>query len=111
MGDKKKAYEIKLATPVLLTSKVVVYNLLCNRPEKESILSALQILVNAANALAQRSFKKDAFGHLHIVLRGCLGTDMEAQELLFKDETEDEADDDATDDEIKAMEQRNKIRQ
>jgi len=110
MGDKKKSYEIKLATPVLLTSKVVVYNLLSNRPEKESILSALQILVNAANALAQRSFKSNAFGHLHVVLRGCLGTDDEAQGIIFGKEDEDNLPDDAADDDVEAMGRRNKIR-
>jgi hypothetical protein len=109
MGDKGEAYDIKLVTPVLLTSKAVVFNLLCNRPDKQSILSALEILVHASNSLAQRSFKHNAFGHLHVVLRGCLGSDDEAQEVLFG--TEDPADfPDADDDTVEGMDKRNKIR-
>ena len=107
-NDKGRAYDVKLATPVLLTAKAVVLNIECStRPSKERILEVLEISMEAAGQVKKRADRKDMFGYLHVVLRGCMNTEEECREIIFDREDPGRAE---TDDEYTAMNKRNAIR-
>ena len=107
-SDKGRAYDVKLATPVLLTAKAVVLNIVCpTRPSKVQILEVLEISMAAAGQVKKRADRKDMFGYLHVVLRGCTNTEEECREIIFDKEETGRAE---TDDEYTAMNKRNEIR-
>ena len=107
-SDKGPAYDVKLATPVLLTAKAVVLNIVCpTRPSKVQILEVLAISMEASRQVSNRRDRTDMFGHLHVVLRGCTNTEDECHKIIFGREDPGLAE---TDDEETAMTERNKIR-
>ncbi len=107
-SDKGRAYDVKLATPVLLTAKAVVLNIVCpTRPSKVQILEVLAISMEASRQVSNRRDRTDMFGHLHVVLRGCTNTEDECHKIIFGREETGLAE---TDDEENAMNERNTIR-
>ena len=67
-GDGKgKGYELKLATPLLLTSKVAIMNIKNGRPNKDE-LDRLDVLLKTAKCLKSKN-QTNALGHLYIVFR------------------------------------------
>ena len=107
-SDRGRAYDVKLATPVLLTAKAVVLNIVCpTRPSKVQILEMLEISMEASRQVSNRRDRTDMFGHLHVVLRGCTNTEDECREIIFGKEDPGRAE---TDDEENAMNERNTIR-
>ena len=55
-SDKGRAYDVKLATPVLLSAKAVVLNIVCpTRPSKVQILEMLELPCNGAGQLLSSS--------------------------------------------------------
>ena len=107
-SDRGRAYDVKLATPVLLTAKAVVLNIVCpTRPSKVQILEMLEISMEASRQVSNRRDRTDMFGHLHVVLRGCTNTEEACHKIIFGREETGLAE---TDDEENAMIERNKIR-
>ncbi len=105
-GDQGDSYDVVLAAPLLLVSKVAIFNW-NGKMAKDEMLQKLGVLAEAAKKIkpdakataSSKDFK--LFGHLHVVLRD--QTDVAGvQEMLFEEE-----DGPATDD---ALEARNKIR-
>ena len=106
-GNRNESFDLKLITPVLLVSKIVIMNVLCGAgPPREKILTRLQLVVHAAKQVA-RSERAAVFGHLHLVLRDCRGDPKECDALLFGVEDSESA---ASDEEEEAMKRRNGIR-
>ncbi len=68
-GDEDVDSDAKLLTPILLLSKVILFNWKGGL-QKNLILNELAILVDVGNCVSN-SFEDDTskFGHLHIVLR------------------------------------------
>eukprot|EP00928_Gymnodinium_smaydae_P037195 TRINITY_DN25863_c0_g1_i1.p1 TRINITY_DN25863_c0_g1~~TRINITY_DN25863_c0_g1_i1.p1 ORF type:complete len:694 (-),score=123.53 TRINITY_DN25863_c0_g1_i1:39-2072(-) len=107
-GDKGLAQDVKLATPLLLVSKVVLLLELCpTGPSKESILESLQVMMRAAEHVSERQHRKSVFGSLHIILRDCSQDEAECHEIIFGLENENDAD---TDEHAKAIARRNEVR-
>ena len=69
-GDEDVGSDITLLTPILLLSKVILFNWK-GGVQKNQILNELAILAKAANCVSSKCFKdnKSTFGHLNIVLR------------------------------------------
>lgn len=69
-GDEDVDSDATLLTPILLLSKVVLFNWK-GGVQKNQILNELAILVEVANCISSKSFEEDTtiFGHLHIILR------------------------------------------
>ena len=69
-GDEDVDSDTTLLTPVILLSKVILYNWKGGL-QKKQILHELAILVEVGNCVSYNSFEgdKSKFGHLHIVLR------------------------------------------
>ena len=69
-GDNDVESDATLLTPVLLLSKVVLFNWKGGL-QKNQILNELAVLVEVGNCVSSNSFDKGKpkFGHLHIVLR------------------------------------------
>ena len=69
-GDESDEYDALLVTPLLLLSKVIVFNWK-GGVEKTSILKLLASLARAASKIDLGSDSDDGpiFGHLHIVFR------------------------------------------
>ena len=69
-GDEDVDSDITLLTPILLLSKVILFNWRGGM-QKNQILTELAILVEVANRVSSDSFKDNTskFGHLIIVLR------------------------------------------
>ena len=106
--DKGMSYDLKLATPILLVSKVVVLNLVCpTGPSKVGILDTLEILMNAAKQVRKPKDRKALFGSLHIVLRDCRQSEDECFDIIFTNEDDFDAD---GDDEANAIKKRNDAR-
>ena len=105
-GDQGVSYDVVLAAPLLLVSKVVIFNW-NGKMAKDEMLQKLGVLAEAAKKIkpdakagaSSKDFK--LFGHLHVVLRDQADV-AGVQEMLFEEE-----DGPATDD---ALEARNKIR-
>ena len=63
--DKGPSHELMLATPMLMTSKVVIMNIMEPiRPSKET-LRGLKILMETAGKISKQDRKKGVFGNLH----------------------------------------------
>eukprot|EP00050_Salpingoeca_kvevrii_P018039 m.70273 g.70273 ORF g.70273 m.70273 type:complete len:558 (-) comp7869_c2_seq1:2826-4499(-) len=97
-GDRGEAHDIALMAPLLLVTKVVLYNWKGGL-EKNTILQRLGTLVKAASMIAtsQNTTPNSTgkpFGHLHLVLRDWAKCDDEAAELVRKALFDDEAGDD-----------------
>ena len=60
-SDKGQAYDIKLATPLLIVSKVVLLNVHCAAgPPKEEILQTMHIMILAASQVRSSASKEGA---------------------------------------------------
>ena len=114
-GDQGVRYDIKLATPMLLLSQVLILMIVCpNGPERDSVLNdTLATLLDAARQLhtgeeqgdqQDTDKEKDRFGHLHLVLRDCIQSEEECDEIIFGEEDSAGAPD------PESVEQRNRIR-
>ncbi|CAE8615294.1 unnamed protein product [Polarella glacialis] len=107
-GDKGAAQDLKLATPLLLISKAVLLQELCpTGPSKESILESLQLMMLAANFVAERKDRRGLFGCLHVILRDCMQDEAECHSIIFDIEDENDAE---TDEQAQAMAKRNQVR-
>lgn len=103
LGDKGKAYDVHLIAPLLLVSKVLIYNWK-GAPNKHVMLDSLFTLGEAAQKVGmtdsenggahKTTGKKPLFGHLVVVLRDWHTTD-EVYDLLFGLEMEPKRGDDA----------------
>ena len=69
-GDEDDQSDITLLTPILLLSKVILFNWKGGR-QKNKILEHLAIYIEVAKRVSSNSFedKTSTFGHLNIVLR------------------------------------------
>lgn len=93
-SDKGSKYDVKLATPLLLVSKVILVNVLaCAGPAREDVLGMLGIMMAAAKQIqppkrGERSSTEAGppFGHLHIILRDCQNSEQRCHELIFHTE-------------------------
>eukprot|EP00405_Crypthecodinium_cohnii_P015414 CAMPEP_0206463018 /NCGR_PEP_ID=MMETSP0324_2-20121206/26336_1 /ASSEMBLY_ACC=CAM_ASM_000836 /TAXON_ID=2866 /ORGANISM="Crypthecodinium cohnii, Strain Seligo" /LENGTH=706 /DNA_ID=CAMNT_0053935309 /DNA_START=301 /DNA_END=2418 /DNA_ORIENTATION=+ len=107
-GDKGLSQDVKVAVPVLLASKAVIFLEVCpTGPSKESVLESLQVMIQAAEFVANRQQRKHIFGGIHVVLRDCHQSEAECQEILFAQEDEADAE---TDEHVKAIRTRNEVR-
>lgn len=107
-GDKGLAQDLKIATPLLIVSKVVLLMEVCpGGPSSEAILESLQLLMMAGNCIAERKDRRGLFGCLHIVLRDCAQDEAECRSIIFDKEDEVNAE---TDQHAEAMQKRNDIR-
>jgi len=108
-GDKGLRHDVKLATPLLLISKVVILHEICPiGPSKEGLLEMLQIMMKAASQVGERSERNNLFGCLHIVLRDCCQDEEACHSIIFDTEDAAEAE---TDDQADAINKRNEIRE
>jgi len=108
-ADKGKSYDIKLATPLLLVSKVIIMNEICpTGPSKEDILRTIEIFMRAAEQVSERKKRKKLFGNLHLIMRDCSQPDSECWDIIFEIEDADIAE---TDEQAQAIVERNKIRE
>eukprot|EP00913_Durusdinium_trenchii_P017602 g16543.t1 len=102
------AQDLKIATPLLIVSKVVLLMEVCpGGPSSEAILESLQLLMMAGNCIAERKDRRGLFGCLHIVLRDCAQDEAECRSIIFDKEDEVNAE---TDQHAEAMQKRNDIR-
>jgi len=107
-GDKGISQDLKVATPVLIVSKVVILVKVCpTGPSVEAILESLKLLMMAGNTVQTRKDRKGLFGHLHIVLRDCPQDEAECDDIIFGSEEENEAE---TDEHAQAIQLRNNVR-
>ena len=69
-GDEDDQSDISLLTPILLLSKVILFNWKGGR-QKNKILEHLAIYIEVAKRVSSSSFEDQTstFGHLNIVLR------------------------------------------
>mmetsp|Transcript_80839 Transcript_80839/g.148946 ORF Transcript_80839/g.148946 Transcript_80839/m.148946 type:complete len:860 (+) Transcript_80839:141-2720(+) len=108
-ADKGKSYDIKLATPLLLVSKVIIMNEVCpTGPSKEDILRTLEIMMRAAEQVSERKKRAQLFGNLHLVMRDCAQEESECWSIIFDMEPQEEQE---SAERQKAIEERNKIRE
>jgi hypothetical protein len=80
-GDKTGHYDLVLATPILIASKVVFFNWM-GGIQKNDILEKLAVLSNAAKKI-ERSSRGNVFGHLNVLLRDFTNNEADANELIF----------------------------
>ncbi|CAN0316110.1 unnamed protein product [Ascophyllum nodosum] len=105
-GDRHQSQDILLATPLLILSKVVIFNWL-GRPNKNTVLGELATMSEAATFI-NRGQRGNAFGHLILLLRDVqVNGEKEVYSIVFENEDSDGA---STDEEATAMEERNKTR-
>jgi hypothetical protein len=83
-GDKHKAYDVLLVTPLLLVSKVCIFNHK-GLPNKSSTLDQLTVLCNAAKQV-QLKHRKHVFGHLILLLRDCDQDATVCEDIIFRNE-------------------------
>lgn len=108
-ADKGKSYDIKLATPLLLVSKVIIMNEICPiGPSKEDILHTIEIFIRAAEQVSERKKRKSLFGNLHIIMRDCSQPEQECWDIVFETEDPNISE---TDEQARAIEDRNRIRE
>ncbi|CAM9142734.1 unnamed protein product [Ectocarpus sp. 8 AP-2014] len=75
-GDKSTDHDVRLATPFLLVSKVVIYNWM-SLPNKHRMLEELEVMVQAADKVSTQNNKGERdFGHLIILMRDVGGAEM-----------------------------------
>ncbi|CAM9142812.1 unnamed protein product [Ectocarpus sp. 8 AP-2014] len=91
-GDESEEHDVRLATPFLLLSKVIIFNWL-GRPNKTTMLEKLEVMVLATDKIKQQDgdggcFQEKIFGHLIILVRDLSGPEKveEIRELLLNDE-------------------------
>ncbi|CBJ32504.1 GBP4, guanylate-binding proteins [Ectocarpus siliculosus] len=91
-GDECEEHDVRLATPFLLLSKVIIFNWL-GRPNKTTMLEKLEVMVLATDKIKQQDgdggcFHEKVFGHLIILARDLSGPEKaeEIRELLLNDE-------------------------
>jgi len=107
-GDKGLAQDLKIATPCLIVSKVVLLVEVCpTGPSSEYILESLQLMMMAGNCVAERKDRRGLFGCLHVVLRDCAQDEAECRGIIFDHEDENAAE---TDQHAEAMRRRNQTR-
>ncbi|XP_028396210.1 uncharacterized protein LOC114520181 [Dendronephthya gigantea] len=101
-GDEGIESDATLLTPILLLSKVILFNWKGGL-QKNNILNELGLLVEVASRVSSNSLERPKFGHLHIVLRDFHfeGTDEEALAKIFDEEMKRGED----------VNQRNKVRE
>ena len=102
-GDKSLSYELKLAVPLLLCSKVCIMNLMCgsSRAPRNSILQKLELMMEAAAKIGEKRERKGAFPHLHIVCRDMDQDASKLQRTILDDEDHEDCDDDEGEQEAK----------
>ena len=110
-GDRGLAYDIKLATPLLVVSHVVLlYFQVSTRLQKEVILNKLAVLGRAAGQIIAGVDDGESaarqLGHVHVVLRDCTHSQLECEELLFDPEPLG----DTTGEQLALLEERNATR-
>eukprot|EP00121_Abeoforma_whisleri_P004448 Awhi_evm1s4023 len=108
-GDASEEHDVKVATPALLVSNVVILHLICGAgPTKTTVLNTLKKFMVAAEYVSENvDHYKNLFGHLHIILRDCPNSEEECYNIIFdKEETAD-----LNKSKRKAAEERNEIRQ
>jgi hypothetical protein len=83
-GDKGVVYDTQLVSPLLCVSKAVLYNWI-GRPAKDSILTKLRCLADAAKKISPAGLPdgQKLFGHLHLVLRDFCGNVDEVKAMIF----------------------------
>ena len=92
-GDQPQRYDVKLATPLLLVSKVVLLNVLCpGGPARDEILHSLEMLIDVAAQVAKKQSRASSspsslFGHLHVILRDCPHPEVECHAVVFGTES------------------------
>ena len=102
-GDESEAYDALLVTPLLLLSKVILFNWK-GGVEKTSMLKLLATLAHAASKIDTGAAEDEPiFGHLHIVFRdwvyiGAQGDSDDGDDDDDDDDSGDDDDDDADDD-------------
>lgn len=107
-GDKGISQDVKLLSPLLIISKAVVLNELCAAgPPKDVILEKLEVMMYAAQCVANRKDRKNLFGCLHIILRDCPQSEATCEEIILGSEDPVLAD---SDEHAEAMKKRNDIR-
>ncbi|CAM9769507.1 unnamed protein product [Ectocarpus sp. 12 AP-2014] len=85
-GDRSDERDVRLATPFLLVSKVVLFNWL-GLPNKSTILQRLVVMIKAAEKVSRRKNKGEpTFGHLILVMRDVKQRAAEIESLIMDDE-------------------------
>ncbi|CAN0402269.1 unnamed protein product [Pylaiella littoralis] len=105
-GDKDSSHDVLLATPLLLLSKIMIFNWK-GMPNKMTMLENLAIMTNAAREV-NRHQRKNAFGHLVVLLRDVPDESAEAHDRIFGTEDAGGAE---SDDEEKSIKMRNSTRE
>ncbi|CAN0253612.1 unnamed protein product [Ectocarpus sp. 12 AP-2014] len=86
-GDNGDSYDTKLVAPLLLLSKVVIYNWQ-GLPNRATTLDKLSAMTYAASLLSPEE-REDSFGHLIILLRDVSSTqEQNAYDRIFEQEDE-----------------------
>lgn len=91
-GEEGATYDLALFLPVLMVSKVVLFNLSSRSLQPAETLDGLTRLVQAADRLASTGNTEPTFGHLVLVHRDMQFTDRtdeKATRLLFLDDETD----------------------
>ncbi|CAN0238010.1 unnamed protein product, partial [Ectocarpus sp. 4 AP-2014] len=87
-GDKSTEHDVRLATPFLLVSKVVLYNWM-SLPNKNTMLEELEVMVQAADKVTTDNNQGQRhFGHLIILVRDVGGAERaeEVKRLVLDNE-------------------------
>mmetsp|Transcript_14601 Transcript_14601/g.19103 ORF Transcript_14601/g.19103 Transcript_14601/m.19103 type:complete len:972 (+) Transcript_14601:153-3068(+) len=103
-GDQGMQYDINLVTPLLLLSKIVIFNWL-GRPNKAQMLDTLALLAHSAGQLAEDQ-SEQAFGDLYIVLRDCPSSEG-VEDIIISPEDPSEG---RSRNQIKSINERNEVR-
>ena len=84
-GDQGTLYDLKLVSPLLLVTKVLILNVQCSTgPVREEILESLASVMHAARQLhATKREPLKCYGNLHVVLRDCAHAEDECYDIIF----------------------------
>ena len=84
-GNQGVNYDVKLVSPLLLVSKVLLLNVQCSTgPVRDEILDSLASMMRAARQLhATRREPVKCYGHLHVVLRDSPQPEEECYQIIF----------------------------
>ena len=105
-GDKSIGYDVKLAKPLLLLTKVLLLNIICpHGPSRDELLAMLAVTAEAAGNIIGKTGQ--LFGHLHIVLRDCMNDEAVCRAIIF--DKEDFAEENSEEQQA-ALEERNRLR-
>ena len=81
-GDRDVSYDAQLVCPILLASKVVLFNWKGDL-QRDDLLKTLGIMEQAAqNVNSEQKGSKATFGHLHIVFRDWQAVESDPAEVL-----------------------------